>query len=146
MHMKTVQIIGSENRRHNIDFWGQRSRVQIRHLLHNDPDALQDHCVIMYKIWGRSRKPTYTWGKKDLKIYFKQNLFPAAELLKFIYHDSYISLSPHFSQQKVEHLKIANRVGWFSNCETSVVWGRIMQNENLKHIYKSIFGLLKYEV
>ena len=50
MHMKTVQIIGSENRRHNIDFWGQRSRVQIRHLLHNDPDALQDHCVIMYKI------------------------------------------------------------------------------------------------
>ena len=46
MHMKTVQIFGSENRRHNIDFWGQRSR----HLLHNDPDALQDHCVIMYKI------------------------------------------------------------------------------------------------
>ena len=34
----------------------QRSRVRVR-ISHNDPDALQDHCV-MLKISGQRRKPT----------------------------------------------------------------------------------------
>ena len=50
------------------DFWGRGSRFESS-ISYNDPDSLQDHCVIMWKSQGKKGEPTLE-AKKDVFVYF----------------------------------------------------------------------------